>query len=332
MGEDTRVTEARHRCVRHAQEFGSLPGCQHETVRACDTSFSDLVQPGGDAVCLVGGATQVSGSAPLYACQPPQVWCVTAFAAGGRAHWAPIDSRCDSHKGGEYSRKGTTSTRSVKLRQLSASSRAFRPDNRDDGGAVETSNNQLGAAVRTRRRELNLTQQEIAQLADIASSSWSEMERGAWVPQRDGTRIGIARSLGWEPDALSEMLGDREDDQASGPGAAFRWRRENIGLTIDELSNHVHRSSATIRSLESGTNVSKRSQRAIAWGLGWPDDAYERLDKGESPEDLEVEAEGGDSEETLAALRSLLRGAGLTQMQVQLVENIASDFMDGSTK
>ncbi len=197
---------------------------------------------------------------------------------------------------------------------------------------METSNNQLGAAVRTRRRELNLTQQEIAQLADIASSSWSEMERGAWVPQRDGTRIGIARSLGWEPDALSEMLGDREDDQASGPGAAFRWRRENIGLTIDELSNHVHRSSATIRSLESGTNVSKRSQRAIAWGLGWPDDAYERLDKGESPEDLEVEAKGGNSEETLAALRSLLRGAGLTQMQVQLVENIASDFMDGSTK
>ena len=197
---------------------------------------------------------------------------------------------------------------------------------------METSNDQLGTAVRTRRRELNLTQQEIAQLADIASSSWSEMERGAWVPQRDGTRIGIARSLGWEPDALSEMLGDREDDQASGPGAAFRWRRENIGLTIDELSNHVHRSSATIRSLESGTKVSKRSRRAIAWGLGWPDDAYERLDKGESPEDLEVEAEGGNSEETLAALRSLLRGAGLTQMQVQLVENIASDFMDGSTK
>ena len=197
---------------------------------------------------------------------------------------------------------------------------------------MKTSNNQLGTAVRARRRELGLTQQEIAPKAGVASSSWSEMERGAWVPQRDGTRIGIARSLGWEPDALSEMLGDREDDQASGPGAAFRWRRENIGLTIDELSRHVNRSSATIRSLEGGTKVSKRSRRAIAWGLGWPEDAYERLDDGTPPEDLEVEAEGGDSEETLAALRSLLRGAGLTQMQVQLVENIASDFMDGSTK
>ncbi len=57
-----------------------------------------------------------------------------------------------------------------------------------------------------------------------------------------------------------------------------------------------------------------------------------RLDNGTPPEQLEVEAEGGDSEETLAALRSLLRGAGLTQMQVQVVEKIASDFMDASTK
>lgn len=197
---------------------------------------------------------------------------------------------------------------------------------------METSNDQLGPAVRARRLELSLTQQEIAPKAGIASSSWSEMERGAWVPQRDSTRIGIARSLGWEPDTLNKLLGDRADDSSSGPGAAFRWRRENLGLTIDELSRHVHRSSATIRSLESGTNVSKRSQRAIAWGLGWPEGAYARLDNGESPEDLEVEAEVGNSEETLAALRSLLRGAGLTQMQVQLVENIASDFMDGSAK
>jgi transcriptional regulator with XRE-family HTH domain len=197
---------------------------------------------------------------------------------------------------------------------------------------VDTSNLQLGTAVRDRRRELSLTQQEIAALAGIASSSWSEMERGAWVPQRDGTRIGIARSLGWEPVALNEFIGDRDNDQPITPGAAFRWRRENLGLTIDDLARHVNRSSATIRSLENGSKVSNRSHRAIAWGLGWPEDAYERLGNGESPEELEVEAQGGNSEETLAALRSLLRGAGLTQMQVQVVQKIASDFMDDPKK
>jgi DNA-binding XRE family transcriptional regulator len=103
------------------------------------------------------------------------------------------------------------------------------------------------------------------------------MERGAWVPQRDGTRIGIARSLGWEPDALNKFIGDRDDDQPATPGAAFRWRRENLGLTIDELARHVNRSSATIRSLESGSKVSSRSHRAIAWGLGWPEDAHEPI-------------------------------------------------------
>ena len=195
---------------------------------------------------------------------------------------------------------------------------------------MDTSNLQLGTAVRDRRQELSLTQQEIAALAVIASSSWSEMERGAWVPQRDGTRIGIARSLGWEPDALNTFLGDRVDDQPATPGAAFRWRRENLGLTIDELARHVNRSSATIRSLENGSKVSSRSHRAIAWGLGWPEDAHDRLTNGESPDELEVEAKGGNSEETLAALRSLLRGAGLTQAQVQVVEKIAGDFMSES--
>lgn len=215
----------------------------------------------------------------------------------------------------------------MKFTLLSVSNRAFRPARRDHGRTVDTSNLQLGTAVRDRRQELSLTQQEIAALAGIASSSWSEMERGAWVPQRDGTRIGIARSLGWEPDALNKFIGDRDDDQPATPGAAFRWRRENLGLTIDELARHVNRSSATIRSLESGSKVSSRSHRAIAWGLGWPEDAHDRLANGESPDELEVEAEGGNSEETLAALRSLLRGAGLTQTQVQVVEKIAADFM-----
>lgn len=185
-----------------------------------------------------------------------------------------------------------------------------------------------GAAIGERRKDLGLTQQQAAVLAGISSGTWSQLERGVWVPKRDRSRVGIAKALQWPADAIHHLLGETDRIEIGNPGASFRRRREHLGLTVEELSRRTHRSVATIRALETGRRVSNQTHSAVAWGLGWPENAYGRLATGESPETLEDATPHNNTDETMAALRSLLRTAGLSQMQVQVVEQVVADFID----
>lgn len=68
-------------------------------------------------------------------------------------------------------------------------------------------------------------------------------------------------------------------------GDAVRARRDLLGLTQDDVPGV---SSSTVRKIENGTADSFRRKSIVGYmrALGWPPDAFERLEAGEDPSTL----------------------------------------------
>lgn len=76
----------------------------------------------------------------------------------------------------------------------------------------------VGEAVLKRRVELGMTQQEAAAKAGIGSTTWLLLEKGKQASFRPLTLTAIARALEWQPDAITEMLGQRQARPAAKSG------------------------------------------------------------------------------------------------------------------
>lgn len=67
-------------------------------------------------------------------------------------------------------------------------------------------------AVRERRLALSLTQKEAAAAAGITEDRWRVLEAGKARNPRPSTLRGVARALGWAPDAFARL------EQGADPG------------------------------------------------------------------------------------------------------------------
>jgi len=75
---------------------------------------------------------------------------------------------------------------------------------------------ELGEAVRTRRRTLNLSQCEAATLAGMSVNHWGEIERGIKEPRiLSMTRIVLA--LDWPAEMAGELLATAIGDPVASP-------------------------------------------------------------------------------------------------------------------
>lgn len=78
----------------------------------------------------------------------------------------------------------------------------------------------LGTAVRERREELDLTQQEAARLANVSDTTWHTAEHGkANVALR--SLKGIERALNWAPGSAKRILEGGDPIEGS-PGPPYR--------------------------------------------------------------------------------------------------------------
>ena len=88
----------------------------------------------------------------------------------------------------------------------------------------------IGRAVRRRRRQLGMTQQEAADHAQLSLRAWNQIERGH-REGRDRTLVAIETALGLPERSLLALRGEPPKD----PGLA-QIRRELIGM-INELTS-----------------------------------------------------------------------------------------------
>jgi DNA-binding XRE family transcriptional regulator len=60
-------------------------------------------------------------------------------------------------------------------------------------------------AVRQRRLELGLTQEDLAEAADVSPATVRKVESGTQAHYRDLTCTRLAQALGWDPGALNDL-------------------------------------------------------------------------------------------------------------------------------
>ena len=80
---------------------------------------------------------------------------------------------------------------------------------------------QLGGWVRERRKQLGLTQEEVAAIAPMSDKTLRTVEAGKATGIRRPTRRALERALGWEPGSVDEAIdGGRQPRPADGTAAA----------------------------------------------------------------------------------------------------------------
>lgn len=76
---------------------------------------------------------------------------------------------------------------------------------------MANNNNRVGEAVRARRRELGLSQDRIAALAEVAPTTWRNLEHGTGGDFRELVRRRIEDALGWPHGSLRRIEHDTVD-------------------------------------------------------------------------------------------------------------------------
>lgn len=93
----------------------------------------------------------------------------------------------------------------------------------------------LGDRIRRQRIELGLTQDELAEMAVVATTSIGNWEAGR--PARLLTLSKLARKLGWTADSCTRILDGKEpelsEEPAPTPADAFVFERPS-GMTDDQ--------------------------------------------------------------------------------------------------
>ncbi len=100
----------------------------------------------------------------------------------------------------------------------------------DDKDPLRRGVDALGDFIRSQRRIAELSQRELARLADLSDAYLSQLERGLHEPS---VRVlnGLAKALNVPADNLLRFLGRDDSDDAAPPST------ESVILTDDELTD-----------------------------------------------------------------------------------------------
>lgn len=92
-----------------------------------------------------------------------------------------------------------------------------------DDGLGESGSVELRQAIRNRREELRLTQEEAAAAAGISASAWRSIEARGHTSLRPSTARGVAEALRWTPDSVDRILaGGEPEEEPVRPGQDSR--------------------------------------------------------------------------------------------------------------
>ncbi len=112
----------------------------------------------------------------------------------------------------------------------------------------------LADAVRQRRHQLGLTQQQVSERGAVSLPSVQNVERGQPHTYRDRTLIGLARALDWKLDAASRILDGADPatleaatrkinarlDQVAADIAAASGEPADVNLDGDQWELSIH--------------------------------------------------------------------------------------------
>jgi transcriptional regulator with XRE-family HTH domain len=124
----------------------------------------------------------------------------------------------------------------------------------------------LGRNIREARRRLGLTQEQMAELIDMAPEVYGRMERGHIAPRLERF-VAICRVLGESPDRLISKLGQAEKDTVPETRAGTR---ASISVFQKALASNVR-------------DARKRmgwTQAEMAARIEMPADMYGRMERG----------------------------------------------------
>src|SRR5687767_11638541 len=93
----------------------------------------------------------------------------------------------------------------------------------------------LGRAVRQRRADLKLTQEDAAREAGVSLSIWRSVETGARRNHRWSTMRSVASALGWDPDSLTTIAVGGDPELAPERADGIEDRLERIEALLEDV-------------------------------------------------------------------------------------------------
>lgn len=112
---------------------------------------------------------------------------------------------------------------------------------------------EAGKFLRSRRLELGLTQDEIARRTGMFQETYSALERGRLrYNSLRSHRNALATALQCDPSDLQVFIPDDPQPQTA-LGRMIRTRREDLGITTEDVAARARLNIATIHILEMGT-------------------------------------------------------------------------------
>ncbi|BBX30695.1 MULTISPECIES: helix-turn-helix domain-containing protein [Mycolicibacterium] len=164
---------------------------------------------------------------------------------------------------------------------------------------AESPSKRLGQFIRDRRKQLRLTQTELAERASMNPVSISNLETGSQGPPREATRQRLESALVWDSGAISHVLAGGDPDSyarqlppTSEPvvdtkslGRAIRMRRHQLDLTQEQLAAKSGLSPVSISLVENGRQGPPQAKSIVRLeeSLKWKPGAITRILSGEDP-------------------------------------------------
>lgn len=130
---------------------------------------------------------------------------------------------------------------------------------------VEGNSEGIGLAIRRLRLERGLSQAGLASASRLSSKSVQRVEAGRHI--HADTLSKIACGLGLQPEDLASGADHALDPLEPDYGARVRLRREELGLSLEEVARQCECSAATLSRFERARCVPRR------WFVEWKDDA-----------------------------------------------------------
>lgn len=115
----------------------------------------------------------------------------------------------------------------------------------DASGVAERTWDDVGQILKQRRERLRLTQQEVADRAELSLAIVQVIESGRKDSFRRTTLAAIADALEWEPDAVDQLLAGT--DPADLPTVEHAEEVDPVMAAIRELKDQVAELSDLIR-------------------------------------------------------------------------------------
>ena len=163
---------------------------------------------------------------------------------------------------------------------------------------TESAAQRLGRYIHARRKQLQLTQSQLATRASINPVSVSSLETGRQGPPRSSTTSRLEDALGWRHGAIAHILagGDPDNYETEPPppeppadtkhlGICIRDRRNQLQLTQEQLATKAGINTVTVSLLENGRQGPPRGGtiRRLEEALNWKPGAIEHLLAGGDP-------------------------------------------------